>query len=208
MRWIWRALYPVLAYLLISETVAYLFGTMLDSSACTAVSALVTLAFAAVLYRKDVSLREKKGERRKLFSAVWIAVLSFFLGALLNAAYSAVLDLMKITSVFSNEAQEALFGSALVSELLGPGLLVPVAEELVFRGLSYSRMRENLSVMASVLLSSALFALCHGNPIQMIYAFPMAVILSLLYEKGESLLYPTAFHMGANLAAIFATALF
>ncbi|MCD7882190.1 MAG: CPBP family intramembrane metalloprotease, partial [Lachnospiraceae bacterium] len=88
---------------------------------------------------------------------------------------------------------------------LGPGLFVPIAEELIFRGLVYARMRIRLQVGSAAFFSALLFALYHGNPIQAIYAFPMAIVLALLYEHGGKLIYPILFHMGANLAAILTT---
>ncbi len=88
-------------------------------------------------------------------------------------------------------------------QLLGPGLLVPLTEELIFRGLLYGRMRTRLQMKQAVLLSALLFAFYHGNPVQILYAFPMALLLAILYERGESLIYPILFHMGANLTAIF-----
>ncbi|MCD7841730.1 MAG: CPBP family intramembrane metalloprotease, partial [Lachnospiraceae bacterium] len=89
-----------------------------------------------------------------------------------------------------------------------PGLLVPVTEELVFRGLTYRRMRTRMQTYQAVVISALLFALYHGNPIQMLYAFPMALLLALLYEKSGSLVYPILLHIGANLTAILTTILF
>ncbi|MCD7956657.1 MAG: CPBP family intramembrane metalloprotease [Lachnospiraceae bacterium] len=120
----------------------------------------------------------------------------------MNICWSGLLNLLRIGSYFSNETQEALFASSFFMQLFGPGLLVPIAEELIFRGLLYARMRTRLQAGPAIVISALLFALYHGNPIQMIYAFPMAVVLALLYERGGNLIYPILFHMGANLTAI------
>ncbi len=205
MSWIWYVLYPVLAHLALSECVFMLAGSVLDDAACTALSALLILPLAIWwMVRRDASLHPK---RHRGTAAAVAALAGCLLGGVaLNILWSGLLDLLQVTSAFSNEAQEALFGSALLAQILGPGLLVPVAEEMIFRGLTDSRMRTKLNLMPAVLLSALLFALYHGNPIQMIYAFPMAVILALVYEKGGSILYPVLLHMGANLAAIILTA--
>ena len=84
---------------------------------------------------------------------------------------------------------------------------MPVAEELIFRGLLYARIRRTLPVWASVLTASVIFALYHGNMIQILFAFPMAIILTLLYEKGKWISYPILFHMGVNLTTVVLGAL-
>ncbi|MCD7746245.1 MAG: CPBP family intramembrane metalloprotease [Lachnospiraceae bacterium] len=240
MNWILYVLSPVMVHLLLSEGIAVLAGTVIDSAACTALSSVVVLPVAIWMYRRDGSYRGDESYRREgsyrgdgslrrrpfhsesegktfalsrmnyiLKENTWEGKLGplFFLGCLaggglLNLLWSGLMKELGITGHFSNRAQEALLTSGMAMQLLGPGLLVPIAEELVFRGLCYTRMKTRLSVGQSVFFSALLFALYHGNPIQMIYAFPMALILALLYERGGTLTGPVLFHMGANLAAI------
>ncbi|MCD8075823.1 MAG: CPBP family intramembrane metalloprotease [Lachnospiraceae bacterium] len=233
MTWIIYVLSPVLIHLVFSEGVAILAGDILDSAACTALSAFLMLPAAIWMYRRDAiwrtegSLQQKTGgetqrmvretmDRKtmirnakhpsvrvgKMHGPAWYAV-CFMGGGILNVAWSGFLYWLGISSVFSNQTQEALLGSQMVMQVLGPGLLVPVAEELIFRGLVYERMRTRLCKRQAVFFSALLFALYHGNPIQMIYAFPMAMLLALLYEQSGCLVAPVLFHMGANLTAIF-----
>jgi membrane protease YdiL (CAAX protease family) len=129
------------------------------------------------------------------------------LGCALNLVWSRLLVFLQIQQQFSNETQESLFAGQMIVQLLSMGLFVPLSEELVFRGLIYRRMRRILPYGQAVVLASALFAVYHGNMIQMIFAFPMAVVICILYEKWESLRYPVLFHMGCNLAAILINSL-
>ncbi|MCD8013115.1 MAG: CPBP family intramembrane metalloprotease [Lachnospiraceae bacterium] len=231
MSWILYVLSPVIMHLLISEGIAVLAGTALDSAACTALSSAVVLPAAIRMYRRDGKLHEKgfgsgaerksrserepgAGQRVKGFlgkcagnrGAEPLFLLGCFAGGgILNLLWSGLMNVLGITRLFSNDTQTALLTSGIVMQLLGPGLLVPIAEELVFRGLCYTRMKMQLPVWQAALFSALLFALTHGNPIQIIYAFPMALILVLLYEKGGMLAGPVLFHMGANLLAILLT---
>lgn len=116
--------------------------------------------------------------------------------------WSGFLSGMKIQQHFSNAAQEALFAGGMAVQILAMGVLVPVTEELIFRGLIYRRMRKLLPYGQAVILGALLFAVYHGNVIQMVFAFPMAVIMSVIYEKGGLFRYPVFFHMGCNLTAI------
>ncbi|MCD7765899.1 MAG: CPBP family intramembrane metalloprotease [Lachnospiraceae bacterium] len=207
MSWIFYVLSPVLLHLAVSEMITVLAGNVLDSAACTALSAVFVLPFALWMYRKDSSLHGKSVEIQA--AAV---LLSLAGGGLLNLLWSGLLNLMlnlfRFNSYFSNATQEALLTSSFIAQILGPGLLVPAAEELVFRGLTYTRMRIRMQTHQAVVLSAMLFALYHGNPIQMIYAFPMALLLAFLYEKSGNLAYPILFHMGANLTAIVTAIIF
>ncbi len=224
MNWIFYVFTPVLVHLVISELTVILADNVLDSAARTALSAFLTLPFVLWMYWQDkkrntspVNMRYMdtitpkeshrlagplKGSTRQGMKSLAAAGICLAGGGLLNVLWSSILNLLQITSYFSNETQAALLTSRILMQLLGPGLLVPVTEELVFRGLFYARIRSRLQAVQAVFISALFFALYHGNPIQMIYAFPMALILAALYERSGRLTYPVLFHMGANLAAI------
>lgn len=147
---------------------------------------------------REKQFTEESGRR------LWVSgLLCFAAGGILNVGYSAVLNAVHIQDIFSNQVQEQLLSVPWVVQVLGPGILAPVTEELIFRGLTYRRMRRVLAAVPAAVLSSLLFAVYHGNPIQMIYAFPMAIVLAVLYERGKLFVFPVLFHMGANLTAIF-----
>lgn len=124
-------------------------------------------------------------------------------GGALNIAWSSALNLLQIQEHFSNQVQEQLLATSLIMQIVGLGIAAPIAEELIFRGLTYRRMRQLFPVWMSAVLSALLFAVYHGNPIQMIFAFPLAIVLALIYERGKLFIFPVLFHMGSNLTAIF-----
>ena len=87
-------------------------------------------------------------------------------------------------------------------QILGAGIFAPIAEEIIFRGLTYQRMKRMAGMGWAMILSSALFAVYHGNPIQMMYTFPLALLLCVVYEKCGSIKGPIVLHMAANLVAV------
>ena len=139
---------------------------------------------------------------RKTASLIGILVLCAVSGGILNLLWSGILQQLRIQDHFSNAVQEQLFAGQAMVQLLGLGVLVPLAEELIFRGLIYTRIRKRIPAGAAIFFSALLFALFHGNVIQMIFAFPLALILAWLYERSGWFACPLAFHMGANLTAI------
>ena len=145
--------------------------------------------------------RRGKGIRKTAY-LIGILVLCAVSGGILNLLWSGILQQLRIQDHFSNAVQEQLFAGQAMVQLLGLGVLVPLAEELIFRGLIYTRIRKRIPAGAAIFFSALLFALFHGNVIQMIFAFPLALILAWLYERSGWFACPLAFHMGANLTAI------
>ena len=139
---------------------------------------------------------------RKTTYLIGILVLCAVSGGILNLLWSGILQQLRIQDHFSNAVQEQLFAGQAMVQLLGLGVLVPLAEELIFRGLIYTRIRKRIPAGAAIFFSALLFALFHGNVIQLIFAFPLALILAWLYERSGWFACPLAFHMGANLTAI------
>ena len=139
---------------------------------------------------------------RKTTYLIGILVLCAVSGGILNLLWSGILQQLRIQDHFSNAVQEQLFAGQAMVQLLGLGVLVPLAEELIFRGLIYTRIRKRIPAGAAIFFSALLFALFHGNVIQMVFAFPLALILAWLYERSGWFACPLAFHMGANLTAV------
>lgn len=156
---------------------------------------------AVTTNRTEKNGKRKKNIRRSAY-LIGILVLCAASGGVLNLLWSGILQQLRIQDHFSNAVQEQLFAGQAMVQLLGLGMLVPLAEELIFRGLIYTRIRKRIPAGAAIFFSALLFALFHGNVIQMIFAFPLALILAGLYERSGWFACPLAFHMGANLTAV------
>ena len=74
----------------------------------------------------------------------------------------------------------------------------PLGEELTFRGMMQRRARVWMRPGWAIVISALVFGLCHMNMVQLIYAFPMGLLLGFLYEKSGNLLVPVLAHMAAN----------
>lgn len=85
------------------------------------------------------------------------------------------------------------------------GIVSPLAEEIVFRGIIYNRMKRHMPVTASMLLSSLLFGLYHGNPVQGLYGFCMGMLIAYTYESFGQFFYAFLFHGAANIAVYTVT---
>ena len=93
------------------------------------------------------------------------------------------------------------FAANIYLTAIGYGLISPVAEELLFRGVIYTRMRQYFHVRIAIVASAALFGLYHGNSVQVIYAFVMGLFMAYAYEAFGSFYMPLGIHIGANILA-------
>ena len=78
------------------------------------------------------------------------------------------------------------------------GLISPAAEEIVFRGLVFNRIRRYYPTAAAVIASGMLFGIYHGNLVQGVYGSCMGILLAYVYARVHSLLIPCLFHATAN----------
>ena len=94
------------------------------------------------------------------------------------------------------------------------GIVSPFAEEVVFRGIIYNRLKKmfgdfqdkkRFRIIGPMVISALLFGFYHGNIVQMLYGFLMGVLIACVYEKGGRLLYAFLFHAAANAAVYVIT---
>lgn len=73
-------------------------------------------------------------------------------------------------------------------------LLAPVAEEMFFRGVLYTTMRQHLGTMPAALASATVFAMIHFNLGSFLPLLVLAVGLALIYERTGNILAPMLAH--------------
>lgn len=82
--------------------------------------------------------------------------------------------------------------------LLMAGIIGPVSEEFVFRGVIYHGYKTSQRFVGSMLLSALLFGLTHLNFNQMSYAVLVGIVSVLLLEGSGSIFYSMLFHICIN----------
>ena len=66
-------------------------------------------------------------------------------------------------------------------------LMAPVLEEVVFRGLVYTRLKQGMPRAVAAILTSLLFGLMHGTIIWGLYTFAFSLLLIWVFEEFGSL---------------------
>ena len=77
-------------------------------------------------------------------------------------------------------------------------VLLPVAEELLFRGGIFRVLRQNRRFWPAALISSVIFGILHIHPFLMVFAFLLGIISCGLFERTGSLFPSMLFHIVIN----------
>ena len=111
------------------------------------------------------------------------------------------LDWLSVTFPVLNAGTEALGEmlvfdepAAMIITVLLISTLVPLWEEMFFRGFIHNVLRNRLGMWPAIFVSSLLFGLFHFIPLQIIGAFTLGILMAWLYEKSGSLWLPIFAH--------------
>lgn len=144
--------------------------------------------------------REIWHSEKRMNPASFCAITCVFVSAqlvfsVLTSVLNALLSPLGVDITASVEAATMQEGS--ISMLLYGGLVAPVTEEILFRGLVQSTFRPYGKRFA-ILASAFLFGMFHGNLVQTPYALAMGLVLGYVAEE-YSLGWCVVLHMFNNL---------
>ena len=81
-------------------------------------------------------------------------------------------------------------------------IIAPIGEEALMRGFLYPLLRTRFSAASTIAITTLLFALLHGNLIQIILTIPLGIALGYLYERTQNLTACISAHMLFNAVAL------
>lgn len=111
------------------------------------------------------------------------------------AKYSPFWQSMMVTY---QRSTAALQGVDLLLTTLCVAILVPIAEELLFRGIITEEFRQVAPDWLAILLGGIVFALVHGNLVQILYVLPLGFLLGAVYIWTNSIWVPILIHVVFN----------
>lgn len=172
-------------------------------------SALATIILTGILFARDRKLEQKARimlPGRAPISKYWSVVVFGIAGCIAATCLMAMIQLAFYDEQYQQTAQ-ITYSAGFLMQIIGLGVVIPVAEELMFRGILYKRFRERQGFWYSALWSSLLFSFMHSNTTQMIYTFLLGVLLAYLYEKFGSFRAPVVLHVLLNTGSVVFTEL-
>ena len=81
-------------------------------------------------------------------------------------------------------------------------LIIPLAEELAFRGAVFGELREKMHPAIAAVISSMIFGFMHGVSIQVVYAVICGIVLCFVYHYSRSIWVSFLVHSIFNLIGV------
>ena len=158
-----------------------------------------TAATYVVIWRKRHANSPLIAKIRKSWWRLSMDVLATILGTIaiyLSAATIALLvkNALNAPSPIQNITDEVPIAALATLSIL----IVPIGEEALMRGFVYPVMRQQFSAPVTIALSACLFALLHGNIVQIILTLPLGIACGYMYEQTHSLMQCIGIHMLFN----------
>lgn len=177
---------------LLSEELAYSLGDI----------ALILIIFLMIRkngdkLKLDFSIFKKREVRLELIKVV-IMDLSISVGALF--ILTKLIYIVNPPGKDEILSETPLVYSAVFNLILG-GLIAPILEEFIFRGVIFSRFSKKFGLIIGILLTSFIFAIAHVK-MNMIGAFIFSVITCILFKKYNNILVNIAMHFMENIPLI------
>ena len=168
----------------------------MDMTTLTLISGLLTAAVVLAFYLI---------RRKKLSEALWLRPVpapALLTGAsLAPALYFAVVIVLSVlpeawTESYSEASADIATGTVL--GVISVAIVAPIAEELIFRGLVMNRLSRVMPGWLAVLLSAAVFGLCHGELVWFCYAFVLGAFFGFIDLRAGSILPSILGHVAFN----------
>jgi len=184
------------------------FGTdiMEDNSVIIMlITMLIAIPIMIVLMKKDEDRRgfltfKQHFKKIDFKGFLWLIPL----GICMCLGISKLVTLFPIDNILGSyeKTLEGYKNSGLVVRILTLCILVPIGEELVYRGLFYKRLKKYYETTIAAYLSAILFGVAHMNLVQGIYGFILAMIIIYVYEKYNTIFAPIFLHIMINIMAL------
>lgn len=163
-------------------------------------NALMVLVFALVYKIIKKPLQERCDIKPKpLGTILRVIVLGIIAQLAVQYILSAFIDKIPASWIKALEKNNASLTCAPESIVfISTVILAPIAEEILMRGLVLRSIRKATNTWTAIILSSVIFGLLHGNPIGIIYAASLGVLLGWVSVKLDSILPTIIMHMAFN----------
>ncbi len=165
---------------------------------------LIIPLFFLLIFKKDMrsTLRLKKNiDLIQILLLFLTSIGIFFLVQFINGLFIQSLQSFMGEPSDALELNDAENLSQLMFQLVIIAGLPSICEEIFFRGF-VMRSFERYSPIGAIILSSVIFAIMHGNLLQLVYAFILGLILGTVTMLTDSLLAGTLMHFTLNTISI------
>lgn len=163
-------------------------GVTTNATLITLVSNICTVGvlFAFFALRKKNLLSEINASPIPALTYVPLSIMGMCFAVLITFALGILPISEEVWEEYNQSA--SMIDSAGLIPMLSTVIFAPIAEETVFRGLVYTRLKRAMPAWVAAILQAAVFGALHGQILWVAYAFVMGLVLAAIVESTGSLL--------------------
>ena len=157
------------------------------------VTALFTLILTVSLFRLDRKKEKQSGipQRQKVSARNYVWLILMGAAGSIGVTCLSVLAQLAMNSNSYQQSVQSTYAAPIFVQVVVVGIIIPVAEEMMFRGVLYRRYRESKGFYLTM--------------IQTVYAFLLGILLCYVYEKYGSVKAAIGLHICLNTGSILFT---
>lgn len=168
-----------------------------------AFATVCTLPLSITLFCRDRKEERWGVENTKVTPKLWKYGLVVVLGIVFSLGMNCLITMIDLAFfVESFSGVTSTIEPNILMEVICAGVLIPIGEEFMFRGVLFKRYRRSNTFLLAATLSSLIYGLTQGNMIQFAYAYVFGVFLCYIYENVGTLKSTILFHITSNLFGV------
>lgn len=156
------------------------------------------LVFLIISVKSKANIKAVKTKKMNFVSILTIILISFACLFLISPIINVYDSFLTSVGVKEQTLPISLDSpSKLIYLIFSLGILAPITEEFVFRGIIFNGLKEK-GLKSAVLISSLLFMLMHLSLHQTIYQFLLGIVLALVYYYTQNIFASILVHFINN----------
>lgn len=209
---IWNLLYPICIYFVVTSVSIIILDYFLPETANSKLfrqllTSIAAFPFLFSFYKQDQASRNEwknkpDWKRMKIRPADFFWM--FVTGGCFAVALNNLFGMMRLSDYSASYAEvtKTFYTGRLLLEISALCIVIPIAEELLYRGIVYKRAADWLGARYAAVVSALIFGLIHMNLVQSLYASLFGLLLAYFVEAAGNLTGAIAAHMAANLTSV------
>lgn len=186
-----QILYPLLVYYVLYNLLYAVFAMLFEENTshlfCLMLAGLFTIVPEYIIYTKVPKFinTQKYSNKISIFKDALRVIAVVVIGLLLNI-FITRLSIIDVSDSYKNISQ-GLYSGSLPVKIACNALVIPVLEELLYRGIIAGQIYLWHKSFFAILISAFCFGIFHFNIVQFLYAFIVGLFLGLLFIKTRRL---------------------
>lgn len=128
--------------------------------------------------------------------SIGLTIIILFLMGVLGSLMPSIFESYSVVSNSLLATHNSVFG------LIAVIVLIPIFEEIFFRGVIFGFLRDNYKFPIALIVQALVFGILHGNLVQGTYAFILGLFLGTIFYYTNSLYASIASHITYNLFGV------